>query len=119
MSIKDAGSRFHRSEFSLGEMSLLLTTFHRLDGVGEVFRWSLRTRPTPAPRRKQHAVLSFPDHTLEMQQGGRLHNDGGTENPYPAHERAHRTAMIRSAARRLGVRGAAEKDAHGLNLGVS
>src|SRR5512141_9225 len=64
-----------------------ITTFHRHDSVDEVFSWSLRARPTPAPRRKQHSVLSFPHHTLEMQQGGRLQNDGGTENPYPAHEK--------------------------------
>src|SRR5215467_12968724 len=36
-----------------------ISAFHRPDGGDEVFRWSLRARPTTAPRRKQHAVLSF------------------------------------------------------------
>jgi hypothetical protein len=74
-----------------GTAPVRITTFHRHDGVDEVFSWSLRARPTPAPRRKQHSVLSFPHHTLEMQQGGRLQNDGGTENPYPAHEKGTQT----------------------------
>jgi len=33
----------------------------------------------------------LPDHTLEMQQGGGLHNDSGTENPYSAHEKGIQT----------------------------
>jgi serine/threonine protein kinase len=48
---------------------------------------SLRARPTPALGRKQHAVLSLLQHTVEMQQSGRLQNDGGTENACPAHEK--------------------------------
>ena len=38
------------------------------------------------PRRKQHAVLSFAQHTVEMQQSGRLQNDGGTNSTCGAHE---------------------------------
>ena len=42
----------------------------------------------PALGRKQQAVLSFPQHTVEMQQSGRLQNDGGTENACRAHEKS-------------------------------
>src|SRR6516162_9706531 len=52
----------------------------------EVLVGSLRTRPTAAPRRKQHAVLSLAQHTVEMQQSGRLQNDGGTNDTCRAHE---------------------------------
>ena len=38
------------------------------------------------PGRKQHAVLSFAQHTVEMQQSGRLHNDGGTKDTCRTHE---------------------------------
>ena len=72
-----------------------ITTFHRHDGVDEVFRWSLRARPTPAPRRKQHSVFSFPHHTLEMQQGGRLQNDGVA--------RAEREVNLLTAFRSAGL----------------
>ena len=64
-----------------------IPTFHGNDGVDEVFLRSLRARPTPALGRKQHAVLSLLQHTVEMQQSGRLQNDGGTENACPAHEK--------------------------------
>src|SRR5262245_35811622 len=40
----------------------------------------------PVLGRKQQAVLSFPQHTLEMEQSGRLQNDGGTENLHRAYE---------------------------------
>jgi hypothetical protein len=63
-----------------------IATFHGNDGVDEVFLRSLRARPTPALRRKHHAILSLLQHTVEMQQSGRLQNDGGTENAGPAHE---------------------------------
>src|SRR5215469_12798779 len=43
-------------------------------------------RPTAAPRRKQHAVLSLAQHTVEMQQSGRLQNHGGTNKTYRAQE---------------------------------
>ena len=38
------------------------------------------------PRRKQHAVLSLAQHTVEMQQSGRLQNNGGTKDTCRAHE---------------------------------
>jgi len=52
---------------------------------------SLRARPTAAPGRKQHAVLSFAQHTVEMQQSGRLQNDGGTKDTCRAHEQRAQT----------------------------
>jgi hypothetical protein len=56
------------------------------DGRDEVFVGSLRARPTAVPGRKQHAVLSFAQQTVEMQQRGRLQNDGGTKDTCRAHE---------------------------------
>jgi hypothetical protein len=44
-----------------------IPTFHGNDSVDEVFLRSLRAGPTPALGRKQHAVLSFPQHTVQMQ----------------------------------------------------
>ena len=46
-----------------------ITLFHRHDGLDEVLVGSLRARPAAVPRRKQHVVLSFAQHTVEMQQG--------------------------------------------------
>jgi hypothetical protein len=63
-----------------------ITPFHCHDGLDEVFVGSLRARPTAVSRRKQHAVFSFAQHTVEMQQSGRLQNDGGTKDTCRAHE---------------------------------
>jgi hypothetical protein len=63
-----------------------ITPFRCHDGLDEVFVGSLRARPTAVPGRKQHAVLSFAQHTVEMQQRGRLQNDGGTNDTCRAHE---------------------------------
>jgi hypothetical protein len=63
-----------------------ITAFHCHDGLDEVFVGSLRARPTAALRRKQHAVLSLAQDTVEMQQSGRLQNDGGTKDTFRAHE---------------------------------
>src|ERR1700682_3045566 len=41
--------------------------------------------------RKQRAVLSSPQHVMEMQQCGRLQNDGGAENACRAHEKGAQT----------------------------
>src|SRR5438105_462673 len=48
-----------------GTAPLRITPFH-CNGIDEVLLRSLRARATPAPGRKQHAVLSFPRHTMEM-----------------------------------------------------
>jgi hypothetical protein len=64
-----------------------ITTFHCNDGVDQLSVRSLWARPTSALRRKQHAVLSFPQHSVEMQQSGRLQNNSATENACAAHEK--------------------------------
>src|SRR5262249_55296901 len=53
--------------------------FHGNHRIDEIFTWSLRTGPTPGFGRKQDAVLSFAHQAVEMQQCGRLENDGGAE----------------------------------------
>jgi hypothetical protein len=63
-----------------------IPSFHCHDGLDEVFVGSLRARPTAAPGRKQHTVLSLAQQTVEMQQSGRLQNDGGTKDTCRAHE---------------------------------
>jgi hypothetical protein len=68
-----------------------ITTFHCNDSVDEVFPRSLRATPTPALVRKQNAVFSFPQHTVEVQQCRRLQNDGGTENACQEHEKGTQT----------------------------
>jgi hypothetical protein len=64
-----------------------IAPFHCYNGVKEGFLRSLRTGATPALGRKQPAVLSFSQHTVEMEQSGRLQNDAGTENACRAHEK--------------------------------
>ena len=50
-----------------------------------------RARLTAVSGRKQHAVLSFLQHVVEMQQRGRLQDDGGTENACRVHEQGAQT----------------------------
>src|SRR5215469_13180599 len=57
-----------------------ITPFHCHDSLDQVLVGALRARPAAAPGRKQPAVLSFAQHTVEMQQSGRLQNDGRTKN---------------------------------------
>jgi hypothetical protein len=68
-----------------------ITPFHFHDGVDEFFLRSTRARPTHAHGRKQHAVLSSPQHLVEMQQSGRLQNDSGAENACRPHEMGAQT----------------------------
>jgi hypothetical protein len=68
-----------------------ITPFHGHNGLDEVFAGSLRARPTAVPGRKQHAVLSLAQRTVEMQQSGRLQNDGGTKDTCRAHEQRPHT----------------------------
>jgi len=68
-----------------------ITPFHFNHGVDEFFLRSIRARPSPALGRKQHAALSPPQHVMEMQQSGRLQNDGGAENACRAHEKGAQT----------------------------
>jgi hypothetical protein len=64
-----------------------IAPFHGYNGVDEVLVRSLGARAPPPLGRKQQAVLSFPQHTVEMQQSGSFQNDGGTENACRAHEK--------------------------------
>ena len=61
--------------------------FHCDNRVNEIFLRALRTRPMPALRRKQQAILPFPQHTVEMQQSGRFQSNSGTENAPRANEK--------------------------------
>ena len=56
-----------------------IASFHRHDGFDEVFLGSFRARAMPVLGRKQQAILSFAQRTVEMQQSGRLQNDGVTD----------------------------------------
>jgi hypothetical protein len=62
--------------------------FHGYNRVNQVLLRSLRIGALPAFGRKQHAVLSFPQQAVKMQQSGGLHNDAGTENACAAHEKS-------------------------------
>jgi len=50
-----------------GTTPVAIPPFQFNDGVDEFFMRSLRARRTPALVRKQHAVLSFGQHVVEMQ----------------------------------------------------
>src|SRR5262252_1442049 len=63
-----------------------IASFHRHDGFDEVFLGSFRARAMPVLGRKQQAILSFAQRTVEMQQSGRFQNDGGTKDTCRAHE---------------------------------
>ena len=67
-----------------------ITPFHFHDGVDKLFLRSIRARPTRALGRKQHTILSSPQHAMEMQQSG-SQNDGGAENACRAHEKGAQT----------------------------
>ena len=69
-----------------GQPQAGITPLHCHGSLDEVFVGSLRARATAARRRKQHAVLSLAQHTVEMQQSGRLQNDGGTKDTRRTHE---------------------------------
>jgi hypothetical protein len=51
-----------------GTAPVRITAFHCDDGSDDGFVRSLRARPMPALACKQHAVPSFPEHTVEVQQ---------------------------------------------------
>src|SRR6516162_9760395 len=53
-----------------------ITLFHFNDCVDEFFVRSFWARLTPTLGRKRHAVLSFRQHFVEMQQSWRLQDDG-------------------------------------------
>src|SRR6266404_1984448 len=57
-----------------------ITSFHFKDGIDEFLCRSLRPRLTPALGRKQHAVLTFCQDLMEMEQSRGLQNYGGAQN---------------------------------------
>jgi hypothetical protein len=68
-----------------------ITPFHCNDGIDEFFLRSFRARSMAALGRKQHAVLSFPQQVVEMQQSGNLQNDGGAKGARWADEKGAQT----------------------------
>jgi len=74
-----------------GTTPIEITPFQFNDCVDEFFLRSLRARRTPALARKQHAVLSFGQHMVEMQQRGWLQDDSGTQNACRVHEKGAQT----------------------------
>jgi hypothetical protein len=74
-----------------GTTPVEITPFQFNDCVDEFFMRSFRARRTPALARKQHAVLSFGQHVVEMQQRGWLQDDGGTQNACRVHEKGAQT----------------------------
>jgi len=73
-----------------GTTPVEITPFQFNDCVDEFFIRSFRARRAPALGRKQHAVLSFGQHVVEMQQRG-CQDDGGTQNACLIHEKGAQT----------------------------
>jgi hypothetical protein len=74
-----------------GAAPVEITPFQFNDCVDEFFIRSFRARLTPALARKQHAILSFLQHVVEMQQSARLQSNGGTEDACRVHEKGAQT----------------------------
>ena len=72
------------------------------DCVDEFFIRSFRARLTPVLGRKQQAVLSFRQHLVEMQESGRLQDDGGTQNSCRVHEKGAQTGDDTLCGAQLG-----------------
>jgi hypothetical protein len=74
-----------------GTTSVEIPPFQFNDYVDEFLIRSFRARRTPALARKQHAVLSFGQHVVEVQQRGWLQDDGGTQNACRLQEKGAQT----------------------------
>jgi hypothetical protein len=74
-----------------GTTPVEIAPFQFNDCVDEFFIRPSRARRTTALARKQHAVLSFGQHVVEMQQRGWLEDDGGTQNARWVHEKGAQT----------------------------
>ena len=68
-----------------------IASFHFHDGVDQFLFGSFRTGLVPTSGGEQHAVLSSGQCVVEMQQSGRLQNDGRAEKASPAHEESAQT----------------------------
>jgi hypothetical protein len=82
---------FARSVVARGREARRITTFQFNDCVDEFSIRPFRAGLTAALEGKQHAVLSFRQHMVEMQQRGRLQDDGGTQNACRVHEKGAQT----------------------------
>ena len=71
------------------------------DCVDEFLIRSFRARPTFVLGRKQHEVLSFGQHSVEMQEEWKASKERWRNVEGGFMTRAHKPAMIRSSARRL------------------
>ena len=92
-----------------------ITPFEFNDCVDEFFMRSFRATRTPALARKQHAVLSFSQHLVEMQQRGWLQDDGGTQNACRVHEKGAQTGDDTLCGAQVGsTTAAAIEDSGGL-----
>ena len=96
MNTEDAANHIFVNPHAEGQRNLLrnagrppagITPFHFHDGVDECFIRSFWTGLVPTSGGKQQVVLSFGQHVVEMQQGGRLQHDGGTGNARRVHEK--------------------------------
>jgi hypothetical protein len=61
--------------------------FHLHNGLDEFFARSFWARSMAVPGRKQLAIFSFLQQLVEIQQSGRLQNDGRTKKACWAHEK--------------------------------
>ena len=74
-----------------GTTPVEFTPFQFNDCFDQFFTRSFQARRTPALARKQHAVLSFGQHVVQMQQRGWPQDDGGTENACLVHQKGAQT----------------------------
>jgi hypothetical protein len=74
-----------------GTTPLGITPFQFNDCVDEFLIRSFRASLMPALGRKQHAVFSFRQHAVEIQQSRRLQDDVGTQNAGRVHEKDAQT----------------------------
>ena len=113
MNTEDAANNIFVDLHAEGQRNLLrnagtppagITPFHFHDGADECFIRSFWTGLVPTSGGKQQMVLSFGQHVVEMQQGGRLQHMAEWGTRAGCMKKVHKPAMIRSAARRLGAR---------------
>src|SRR5215472_6555531 len=74
-----------------GTTPVEIAPFQFNDCLDEFFLRSFRAGRTPALARKQHAVLPFGQHVVEVQQRRWLQDDGGTQNACRLHEKGAQT----------------------------
>jgi hypothetical protein len=100
MNSKDTANNILVDLLSEGQRNLLrdsrtspagIASFHFNDGVDQFLFGSFRTGMAPTSGGKQHAVLSSGQCVVEMQQSGRLENDGRAEEASPVQEEGAQT----------------------------